>query len=484
MIFYGKVGTVLNNLCLVHPSLTGAWTWSMLRIQFTYCMLSGCCIFARMQVPLGPSMPGITLWCMFPQSSFMAYALFQRRSCWNCPLFTLVCYDHLLMWTTCSSSLQMCQNYHIIFHLDRYTITLIGIGIMLVLLTVGDLPTIHGKINLSAVTSCLNEVGCVRSPFLLCCSFQQVFSSYLDKTIQGSFLPSEIVILHGKALLQASISECFQLVWRVLTSTFQLSSFCCHVRQYCASLMLLMRHQWQQPAALHPPSVTLLSRGGRPLMSVPEYPDLPNSSDEQTDPDTLLETKDRGIQVVIPTSSRAIPRECPVCNNDLPSGMALYRHLRSKHPDERPYTCYNCMHTFTNLRELSSHCSNHHQVRSVSYKHCQYHSTTKAKMWQYVCSYTKGVKCATCGKGFATITEMLQHQYLHDEREEFTFQDCDSVYYTRAALNIHCVGKYGPGYPCANCDAVFDMPMQRNRHQKCCIWKGWYLPLIDFFLHF
>ncbi len=113
-------------------------------------------------------------------------------------------------------------------------------------------------------------------------------------------------------------------------------------------------------AAPPPPSVTLLSWGGRPLMSVPEYPDLLNFSDEQTDPDTLLETEDRGIQVVMPTSSRAIPRECPVCDNDLPSGMALYRHLRSKHPDERPYTCHDCMHTFNNLRELSSHCSNHH----------------------------------------------------------------------------------------------------------------------------
>ncbi len=74
------------------------------------------------------------------------------------------------------------------------------------MLIVGDLPTIHGKIDLSAVPSCLNEVGCVRSPFLLCCLFQQVFSSHLDKTIQGFFLPSDMVTVHGKVLLQASIS--------------------------------------------------------------------------------------------------------------------------------------------------------------------------------------------------------------------------------------------------------------------------------------
>ncbi len=33
-------------------------------------------------------------------------------------------------------------------------------------------------------------------------------------------------------------------------------------------------------AAPPPPSVTLLSQGGRPLISVPEYLDLPNSLDE------------------------------------------------------------------------------------------------------------------------------------------------------------------------------------------------------------
>ena len=122
-----------------------------------------------------------------------------------------------------------------------------------------------------------------------------------------------------------------------------------------------------------------------------------------------------------------------------------------------------------NLHELSSHHLNHHHVKIISCKHCQFYFTTKAKMCQYVRSHTTGVKCTTCGKGFATITEILRHQHLHDEWEEFLCQDCDSVYHTRAALNIHWVGKHGPGYQCANCDSVFDTPIQCNRHQKCCI---------------
>ncbi len=77
-------------------------------------------------------------------------------------------------------------------------------------------------------------------------------------------------------------------------------------------------------------------------------------------------------------------------------------------------------------------------------------------------SHTTGVKYAMCGKGFPTITEMLRHQYLHDDHEEFACQDCDLVYHMRAALNIHWVGKHGPGYLCTNCGSIFHMLMQHN----------------------
>ena len=93
--------------------------------------------------------------------------------------------------------------------------------------------------------------------------------------------------------------------------------------------------------AVAPPPLTvaLVSRSRRPLAAVLEYPDLPNSLDENTDTDILLESENKEVQVNMPFSSKAKPRECPVCEDDLPSGMALYRHLRSRHPEQRPYQC-------------------------------------------------------------------------------------------------------------------------------------------------
>lgn len=51
------------------------------------------------------------------------------------------------------------------------------------------------------------------------------------------------------------------------------------------------------------PTVTLVLKGGRPLASVPEYPALLDSSDEQTDPDTLLEQEDKAVQTFLLSSS-------------------------------------------------------------------------------------------------------------------------------------------------------------------------------------
>ncbi len=100
----------------------------------------------------------------------------------------------------------------------------------------------------------------------------------------------------------------------------------------------------------------------------------------------------------MPVSSRAIPQECLICEDDLPSGMALYRHLRGHHLEQGLYMCCDCDHRFNNLCKLSSHHLNHHCVKIVSCKYCQFHSTTKAKMHQHVRSHTTGVKYATYGK--------------------------------------------------------------------------------------
>ncbi len=137
----------------------------------------------------------------------------------------------------------------------------------------------------------------------------------------------------------------------------------------------------QQAAVVPVPPSTVppLKKGGRPLASIPEYPDRPDSEKEDTDPDTLL-VEDSVVGAPVAGTGEAIPCQCPVCDQGLPSGMALFRHLRSVHLTGRPYCCDDCDHKFNNLKELSSHWSRTHRSKKVACTQCNYRTTMKAKM--------------------------------------------------------------------------------------------------------
>ncbi len=128
----------------------------------------------------------------------------------------------------------------------------------------------------------------------------------------------------------------------------------------------------------------------------------------------------------IVNAGQAILRTCLVCDIALPSGMALYRHMRSVHPHDKPYSCKDCTSVYNNLKELSSHQSNIHCAALVSCSRCDYTSISKAWMQQHVRRHTTGFICQKCSKGFPTLTELSRHKHLHDAYETFMCDQCDS----------------------------------------------------------
>ena len=194
-------------------------------------------------------------------------------------------------------------------------------------------------------------------------------------------------------------------------------------------------------------------------MSIPEYLPQLDSDWSDTDPESLL-TEEVTVNVLTPGTGEVIPHTCPVCRADLTSGMALFHHLRSEHPEEKPYACDDCQHHFNNLKELSSHRSNIYRRCKVSCNQCAYRTTTKAKLHQHICIHTRGVPCPQCGWSFPMLTEMLWHKYLHSERQTFECSECNAVYHTLNSLRIHQIRKHGEGYTCEMCDRCFDTPVQ------------------------
>ncbi len=141
--------------------------------------------------------------------------------------------------------------------------------------------------------------------------------------------------------------------------------------------------------------------------------------------------------------------------------MALYHHLHSTHPYEKPYQCHNCGARHNNLKEMSSHHSNVHQPKTVLCKECDYTSTSKAKLQQYVHYHIQGLMCKKCGRAFPTWSELKCHEGLHSLRDTYECNDCQARYFILASLHIHKVGKHGHGYICSWCELCFDTPSQQ-----------------------
>ncbi len=210
------------------------------------------------------------------------------------------------------------------------------------------------------------------------------------------------------------------------------------------------------------------TRKGRLLTSVPEYPRMADSDHIDIDPNEIIHTEIR-IRPPIVNAGCVIPWLCLVCQVEVESGMALYRHMCATHPYDKPYSCHDCGAKYNNLKELSLHHSNVYRSSTISCSQYDYSCISKAKMQQHVHWHTTGYLCQKCGKGFPILTELLCHKHLHDAREVFDCDDCGVEYYIVASLHIHQVGKHGEGYCCQCCGLRFDMLSQRICYKKNCV---------------
>ncbi len=104
---------------------------------------------------------------------------------------------------------------------------------------------------------------------------------------------------------------------------------------------------------------------GRPLTLILEYPRLADSDHSDTDPDEMIHAEVR-IRPPIVNAGCAILWLCLVCQVELESGMALYRHMYVTHPHDKPYSCCDCGAKHNNLKELSLHHSNVHRSSTIS----------------------------------------------------------------------------------------------------------------------
>ncbi len=193
-----------------------------------------------------------------------------------------------------------------------------------------------------------------------------------------------------------------------------------------------------------------------------------DTSHTSTDPNEHMEVE-TGVRNPPPISGRAILRTCLVCDEMVHSGLALERHMKSRHPLQHPYNYLKCDGSFNNLRELSSHNVNQHTHPKVSCNHCDYCMVSHSWMRMHVRIHTRGIRCDKCQRTFPSATALQVHDKLHcAQRDSLDCNQCDKMYATAMALRIQVQGKHGSGFVCGNCFKCFDSPAQLKRHAAKC----------------
>ena len=79
------------------------------------------------------------------------------------------------------------------------------------LYTIANLPIIQGKIDVMAIMMKLHSVGCWRSPYLLCCTFQANFANFFIENVSSTFVPNDLLPLVMKYILRSETSQMLTL---------------------------------------------------------------------------------------------------------------------------------------------------------------------------------------------------------------------------------------------------------------------------------
>ncbi len=169
---------------------------------------------------------------------------------------------------------------------------------------------------------------------------------------------------------------------------------------------------------------------------------------------------------------RAKTRVCPICSQEIFSGLALIEHMKTLHKGIKLYKCEQCTSVFNNLHALSSHALLHGK-RWVQCKQCPYRASTRAKMRQHVRKYSKDFRCSMYQYSFLTKSQYIAHQKLHQVCTQYNCKECDAFYYSLKLYNLHVKGNHGVGYVCTHCGVRFDTLSQRARHIRKDHWLLW-----------
>ena len=90
-----------------------------------------------------------------------------------------------------------------------------------------------------------------------------------------------------------------------------------------------------------------------------------------------------------------------------------------------------------------------HRAKAFSCTEYLFTAAVEHRMLDHVCTHTaKRFECASCEMQLATKSVLYKHTLLHLSDEDHKCPQCDKLYTSKLALQVHTRGKHGQGYQC------------------------------------
>lgn len=159
---------------------------------------------------------------------------------------------------------------------------------------------------------------------------------------------------------------------------------------------------------------------------------------------------------------------CPYCDKTLTKPYNVLLHIRSVHIGLRPYVCEECGKTFATIMGLKEHQIIHSDDRPFQCTQCpkRFKTQPSLKLHMDIHNETEYI-CPHCGLRLNTRRTLNMHMVVHSDEKKYKCQYCGNEYKRAKALKNHLILHTGMHpYSCPFCQKTFANGSNFRTHKR------------------